>query len=106
MRIKPTTQVLPWGLDRFDKGYFIRRQNAPVDMESGVRSPCINLTTSEELIKSVVRAKEETAKPNTPWIYLNYYQLKNLLKVSRKKNSELELRVITILLNASFSELI
>lgn len=88
-----STKVFPWMLDRFEKGYIViysRKEctgylETPANIKRGICASCADLTTSAELINFISCAKEETAKPNTPWIYLNYNQLKNLLIASRKK---------------------
>lgn len=54
---------------------------------------CNSLLNSEELCRFMSRASKDTATPHTPYIYLNFRQMKSALIASRKMTNTLRLQV-------------
>lgn len=91
---------VPWELLSISNGcIYIRARNlcsgyleTPDDIDAGVCLSCSKLRTLPAFVKFVRRA-QTTPKPNTPWIYLNYNQLKELLLAQRKRIYERDQKV-------------
>ncbi|PPQ96609.1 hypothetical protein CVT26_010742 [Gymnopilus dilepis] len=90
----------PWRLENFSDEYIIIRDRVHCsgfletkeDEEREVCTACFKLRRSPVLEAFMDRASKPP-KPRTPWKYLSYNQLKQVLLESRKKGRQLEAKV-------------